>query len=793
MAREKGDFEDRRLSAILNNSSNTAYTNPNAKPGQGLLKSGYDTSMFDAKGNLKTATSTQPAATTTSPSTVAINPTNTSGGNTGINPNASTGYSQSVPQNNTTLSDYLTKYNAAAGNTSAQAQIKQDYQNAVLGVNKQTTPTTTTSPTTANTANNVYKAPTYNQFNAPIGTVMRDPQTGNVKVQTSQGVWAEGDQALPYLYQALQQNASLKDILSLSNEDISKLNSSYTQQQQYLKDQLQGMNFNYANAENSSGGVTMRDKQTGQLYNTIDSLANSTNWDPNKYERVNTPSNFVGLYGQTQDQRAMQGGSSATTTQQNTPESIQNAFQNAFNSAATQAEKDNIRRQYQNYILGQQYSLPTMQTGQTGTNQNMQQQPTTQQNNQQQANNTNTINQMYEQQKNSLVAQLKQKIAEGQYGYQDTINKAAQTYQPMRDQAAISNARAGQTLREQLANTGNSASGAGRSELLQSALSGENQINSINQQQQNTVNDAQTAINRLAAQGALQESQIGADMTAQQLQALLSDQYKQQDYGLQLANLLGTYGNQSTLAKQQFDASRASDAFNQQLSLAQLLGTYGNQQTLAAKQADRDYNLNLAGLTGTINGQQTMQAQSQAWQQAFSEKQQKLDEEYRQDQLSQQEYEFETNKLAQQKAQAMQEAGLTGYYNGSQTLDAQQWLTDRTNQQNQYDLDLYQVLQNQANYEREYQSQIQQTQANLEAAKEAAKAKGQQDKYDNAIKLFEALGVANADIAPILGVPVGTKSIKQQQTEYNTNKPYYNPSTKKTGTSSKSSGYQMQW
>ena len=79
----------------------------------------------------------------------------------------------------------------------------------------------------------------------------------------------------------------------------------------------------------------------------------------------------------------------------------------------------------------------------------------------------------------------------------------------------------------------------------------------------------------------------------------------------------------------------------------------------AAKQADLEKALAEAGLTGVYNGQQTLAAQQFAADQAYRDKQ-----------LAMAQQEFDLNK-------ALSEAGLTGVYNGQQTLEAQKMAADQ--------------------------------------------------------------------------------------------------------------------
>lgn len=69
------------------------------------------------------------------------------------------------------------------------------------------------------------------------------------------------------------------------------------------------------------------------------------------------------------------------------------------------------------------------------------------------------------------------------------------------------------------------------------------------------------------------------------------------------------------------EGREGQDLRNYDLALAQLLGRYGDQQTLAGQNTALQQALAEAGLTGMYNGQQTLPAQQQAWQQQYAQNQ----------------------------------------------------------------------------------------------------------------------------------------------------------------------------
>jgi hypothetical protein len=138
------------------------------------------------------------------------------------------------------------------------------------------------------------------------------------------------------------------------------------------------------------------------------------------------------------------------------------------------------------------------------------------------SNNENMIIDQNNAEKKKLLAQLKASIAKAKAGYTDIINKAPQTYQPLRNQNEVSREQQLASMREALANQGN-AGGTGRQELLNINTAAGNRMNDINLQQQNVINDANSAISNLDEQAAFKESEITADMASQKLQALLAE------------------------------------------------------------------------------------------------------------------------------------------------------------------------------------------------------------------------------------------------------------------------------
>jgi hypothetical protein len=154
-------------------------------------------------------------------------------------------------------------------------------------------------------------------------------------------------------------------------------------------------------------------------------------------------------------------------------------------------------------------------------------------------------------------------------------NQQAQAYDA-RNQADAMNLQNAQGLKEMMASQGLGASGENITATLQQGAQRSNSINSINNQLSQNLNDLD--INR-----------------AQQLQ----QQYNlDEDRALQLAQIMGKYKGQDTLAKQQQDWGKTVDT-------AGLTGNFNGQRTVQGRAADQDIknaNLDAALAVGNQTG-----------------------------------------------------------------------------------------------------------------------------------------------------------------------------------------------
>ena len=137
--------------------------------------------------------------------------------------------------------------------------------------------------------------------------------------------------------------------------------------------------------------------------------------------------------------------------------------------------------------------------------------------------NSAMIQQMFEQQKQAVLAQLKQSIAASKSKYQTQLSEAPDQYRNLRNTVSTNYYQSLPRLQEALANTGNLNSGMGRQEQLIANTAMQNDINALNTQQQQYENQINTAISDLERSGSQQELQIASENAANLLQALISE------------------------------------------------------------------------------------------------------------------------------------------------------------------------------------------------------------------------------------------------------------------------------
>lgn len=130
-------------------------------------------------------------------------------------------------------------------------------------------------------------------------------------------------------------------------------------------------------------------------------------------------------------------------------------------------------------------------------------------------------------QTDSILSQIRQRIAESKANQQGLIKQAGQQYDPLRAQSEVAKSQQLRSVLEQSANMGDRG-GIGRQEALATQTEGENRLNQINLQQQNFVDSANAEIARLENEGKYQEAQAIYDQKAKELDALMNESVRQE-------------------------------------------------------------------------------------------------------------------------------------------------------------------------------------------------------------------------------------------------------------------------
>jgi hypothetical protein len=284
------------------------------------------------------------------------------------------------------------------------------------------------------------------------------------------------------------------------------------------------------------------------------------------------------------------------------------------------------------------------------------------------------IDNMYDQQRKSLIAQLKASIAKAKQGYTDIIGKAGQTYQPLRNQNEVTKEQQLASMREALANQGN-AGGTGRQELLGINTAAGNRKNEIDLQQQNVINDANSAISNLDQEAAFKESEITADTAAQKLQALLAENARVDEL------------------------NREQERYAQEYADKQKQQEFNNSNTLADREAEQ--------------ADKALRTEIETMGRYYSD------------------FQAEINR--RQSTGDKTDDALIPYLQAARAEKIAKQLADADNSASQA--------------------------------------------YKNAYNMWLQLGVATPEVARILGIEAGAKTLDKVKAEYSTSKPYYSPNT----------------
>lgn len=171
------------------------------------------------------------------------------------------------------------------------------------------------------------------------------------------------------------------------------------------------------------------------------------------------------------------------------------------------------------------------------------------------------INNQFKSQTDSMVAELKNRIAQSVQKQKGLISSAPQNYDPMRSQSELTKGQELRSVLERNANLGDRGD-IGRSAALQTQTEGENRLNSINMQQQNFIDTANQEIASLETQGLFEEASIVSSQRAKELQALLEQQrYDQErsDNQQRLSLEQSRYDQERTTEQSRYDYGVSQD------------------------------------------------------------------------------------------------------------------------------------------------------------------------------------------------------------------------------------------
>jgi hypothetical protein len=295
------------------------------------------------------------------------------------------------------------------------------------------------------------------------------------------------------------------------------------------------------------------------------------------------------------------------------------------------------------------------------------------------------ISDQYDAQRKSLIAQLRASIAKAKGGYTDMINKAPQTYQPLRNQTELTKEQQLRSALERNAATGDRG-GIGRQGLLDINTAAGNQMNDINLQQQNVINDANSAISSLDEQAAFKESEITADTASQKLQALLAENTRIDEL------------------------NRDQERYSQEYSDRQKQQEFNNSNILADREAEQ--------------ADKALRTEIETMGRYFSD------------------FQAEINRRGNTADKS--DDALIPYLQAARAEKIAKQLADADNSASQA--------------------------------------------YKNAYNMWLQLGVATPEVARILGIEAGAKTLDKVKAEYSTSKPYYNPNTGGGGDNSSGGG-----
>jgi hypothetical protein len=225
--------------------------------------------------------------------------------------------------------------------------------------------------------------------------------------------------------------------------------------------------------------------------------------------------------------------------------------------------------------------------------------------------NSGLITKSYDEQKSSALTALKAAIEKAKGGYNTLSTEAKTSFDPLKNQTTVAKNEQLGRLRESMANQGQ-LGGVSRSEELQVQTSAEEKLNSINQQQQQVIDDANKSIAELEANGQLQEAQVVSENANNKIKALMEE-----------ANRVDTTNysrKQDALTNQRYDeqtaleAQRYANTQQQQKTATELEAqryaseTANRDKTALEAKAEKDLERKRADFAATINPKEDLTA-----------------------------------------------------------------------------------------------------------------------------------------------------------------------------------------
>jgi hypothetical protein len=143
---------------------------------------------------------------------------------------------------------------------------------------------------------------------------------------------------------------------------------------------------------------------------------------------------------------------------------------------------------------------------------------------------------------NAQIAALKKSVDNTVSGYEEDIKNIPAQYQPLKDQTEVNRYASQKILNESLANTGQTASGFGRTETLDLQTGQNKELSTINATEKAAINKLKLAISQAKEAKSQQELSIKSNSTADLMESLYNERLRatseaKEDY----ANTVGAY------------------------------------------------------------------------------------------------------------------------------------------------------------------------------------------------------------------------------------------------------------